>query len=115
MISRANFSLKHMRHGCVRHVPMIVVITIVVIDILVTVTVGAGNSGRLMEMLHGSDGWGKLVSELQQKEEADEQQPAGTRRKRARTPKDGLDPLAKGIRYAPTFCRRHLIWLHGQS
>ncbi|KAL3155661.1 hypothetical protein ABBQ32_012692 [Trebouxia sp. C0010 RCD-2024] len=58
----------------------------------------SGNSGRLMEMLHGSDGWGKLVSELQQKEEADEQQPAGTRRKRARTPKDGLDPLAKGIR-----------------
>lgn len=29
----------------------------------------AGNSSRLLEMLHGSDGLGKLVSELQQKEE----------------------------------------------
>ncbi|DBA68760.1 hypothetical protein WJX79_008804 [Trebouxia sp. C0005] len=29
----------------------------------------SGNSSRLLEMLHGSDGLGKLVSELQQKEE----------------------------------------------
>lgn len=80
------------------------------------VAVNAGNSGRLMEMLHGSDGWGKLVSELQQKEEDDvqqaavqaaEQQPAGKRRKRARNPKEGFNPLAQGVRYATTFCFRH--------
>lgn len=61
-----------------------------------------------MEMLHGSDGWGKLVSELQQKEKDDvqqaavqaveQQEPAGKRRKRGRNPKDGSDPLAQGAR-----------------
>ena len=65
-----------------------------------------------MEMLHGSDGWGKLVSELQQKEEddaqqaavqeaAEQQQPAGKRRKRARNPKEGSASLAQGARCAP--------------
>ena len=38
--------------------------------------VPAGNSGRLLEMLHGSHGWEKLVSELQQKEEEDVQRQA---------------------------------------
>ena len=35
---------------------------------------GAGNSGRLLEMLHGSDGWEKLALQLQQKEEEDTKQ-----------------------------------------
>ena len=57
-----------------------------------------------MEMLHGSDGWGKLVSELQQKEEDDaqqaamqadqQQQPPTNRHKRGRPLKDSSDPLA---------------------
>lgn len=39
----------------------------------------AGNTERLLEMLHGSDGWEKLVSELQQKEaEGEKAQPAAT-------------------------------------
>lgn len=72
--------------------------------------VDAGNSGRLMEMLHGSDGWGKLVSELQQKEEDDaqqaavqaeeqQQQPPPNRRKRGRTLKNSSDPLAQATRF----------------
>ena len=63
-----------------------------------------------MEMLHGSDGWGKLVSELQQKEEDDaqqaavqaeeeQQQPLPNRRKRGRTPKGSSHPLAQATRF----------------
>jgi len=67
----------------------------------------AGNSGRLLEMLHGSDGLGKLVSELQQKEEEEvarqlairegeaqeqQQQQPGNRCKRGRAHRDGSDP-----------------------
>ena len=63
-----------------------------------------------MEMLHGSHGWEKLVSDLQQKEEADAQQAAGQdeqqpppgRRKRGRPPKDSCDPLTQGVRSALT-------------
>ena len=84
-----------------------VVVTFTVVVMIVTVA-NTGNSGRLMEMLHGSDGWGKLVSELQQKEEADaqqaavqadqQQQPPPNRRKRGRPPKDGSDPLVQATR-----------------
>lgn len=81
---------------------------VIVIIRLLFVVINAGNSGRLMEMLHGSDGWGKLVSELQQKEEDDAQQaavqaeepPPAIRCKRGRPPKDSSDPLAKGTRFA---------------
>lgn len=63
-----------------------------------------------MEMLHGSDGWGKLVSELQQKEEDDaqqaavqaeeeQQQPPPNPRKRGRTPKGSSHPLAQATRF----------------
>ena len=34
----------------------------------------AGNSGRLLEMLHGSDGWEKLALQLQQREEEEAKQ-----------------------------------------
>ena len=37
---------------------------------------GTGNSGRLLEMLHGSDGYEKLISQLEQKEEASHRQAA---------------------------------------
>ncbi len=71
----------------------------------------AGNSGRLLEMLHGSDGLGKLVSELQQKEEEEvahqlairegeaqeqqqqqQQQQSGSRRKRGQAHRDSFHP-----------------------
>ena len=66
----------------------------------------AGNSGRLLEMLHGSDGWGKLVSELQQREEEEaarqqtmqegeeqqQQPPVGGHRKRGNTTRNSTDP-----------------------
>ncbi len=60
-------------------------------------------------MLHGSDGLGKLVSELQQKEEEEvahqlairegeaqeqQQQQPGSRRKRGQAHRDGFDPKA---------------------
>lgn len=77
--------------------------------VVIVIVVNAGNSGRLMEMLHGSDGWGKLVSELQQKEEDDAQQAAvqadqqqqlpPKRRKRGRPPKDGCQPPAQATRF----------------
>lgn len=86
--------------------------TVVVAFVTAVIMVNAGNSGRLMEMLHGSDGWGKLVSELQQKEEDDaqqaavqaeeeqqQQQPPPNRRKRGRTPKGSSDPLAQATRF----------------
>ncbi|KAL0022420.1 hypothetical protein WJX77_010601 [Trebouxia sp. C0004] len=67
----------------------------------------SGNSGRLLEMLHGSDGLGKLVSELQQEEEVahqvavregeaqeqQHQQQPGSRRKRGQA-HHGFDPKA---------------------
>ena len=63
-----------------------------------------------MEMLHGSDGWEKLVSELQQKEEDDaqhaaaqgEQQPTSGCGKRARPLKDSSDPLLQHDRSGST-------------
>ncbi len=71
----------------------------------------AGNSGRLLEMLHGSDRLGKLVSELQQKEEEEvahqlairegeaheqqqQQQQPGSRRKRGQAQRDSFNPKA---------------------
>lgn len=70
------------------------------------ISINAGNSGRLMEMLHGSDGWEKLASQLQHKEEADaqqaavqdEQQSPPGRCKRGRPPKNSSDPPAQGNR-----------------
>ena len=72
----------------------------------------AGNSGRLLEMLHGSDGWEKLVSELHQKEEQEaqqqaiqedqaQQQPPAGGRKRGRAPGDISDPNPKELRLFP--------------
>lgn len=91
-------------------VVMMVAVLTVTVTVTVTSVIAAGNSGRLMEMLHGSDGWGKLVSELQQKEEDDaqqaavqaeeeQQQPPPNRRKRGRTPKGSSDPLAQATRF----------------
>ena len=79
----------------------------------------AGNSGRLLEMLHGSDGLGKLVSELQQKEEEEvahqlairegeaqeqqqQQQQPESRRKRGQAHRDSFHPKAsehKSVKY----------------
>ena len=57
-----------------------------------------------MEMLHGSDGWEKLASELQQKEEDEAQHseqpsdvdemPLARRLKRGRCSKEGSEPRA---------------------
>ena len=110
-----------MRHKSGRHVPLtagilLVIIVAAVVSATVVVAVDgivivaiAGNSGRLMEMLHGSEGWGKLVSELQQKEEDDaqqaavqadqQQQPQPNGRKRGRPLKDSSDPLAQPDRF----------------
>lgn len=95
----------------------VVIVVVALVDIVIVVI--AGNSGRLMEMLHGSDGWGKLVSELQQKEEDDaqqaavqadqQQQPPPNRRKRGRPPKDSSDPLAQATRSDNLLLKMYLI------
>lgn len=50
---------------------LLTVINLVCISacLCLSVPASAGNSERLLEMLHGSDGLGKLVSDLQHKEE----------------------------------------------
>lgn len=99
----------HLTAGIVLVIVVAAVVSATVVAVVAVVGVVimtiAGNSGRLMEMLHGSEGWGKLVSELQQKEEDDaqqaavqadqQQQPQPNRRKRGRPPKDSSDPLAQ--------------------
>ena len=65
-IQRLLSRLRRPRYGCA-----------VLISCLVSVIrllTGAGNSGRLLEMLHGSDGWEKLALQLQQKEEEEAKQ-----------------------------------------